>query len=131
MPPRKPGEPLKPDTIVAMADVQVASALDEKNPPSNREQLLDGARTKYQQALQAEQDQGVGHDPRRQERLVNEKDAETTERQRGDYQIDQGENRDGAVGHEGQDQTLQRQQEEAVEEQIECKEGDFEAERRD
>ena len=52
MPARKAGEPLKADTEVAFADVRVSSAFDEKNPPGNREALIDSARQGYQKALQ-------------------------------------------------------------------------------
>lgn len=44
--------PAAPETMVAFADVQLEAALDEKTPPSNREQLLDAARGSYQKALQ-------------------------------------------------------------------------------
>jgi thioredoxin-like negative regulator of GroEL len=54
MPPRKPGEPFKPNTLAALADAQVAAATDDKNPSPNRDVLLDGARAKYQQALKAD-----------------------------------------------------------------------------
>ena len=52
MPARKAGEPLKADTEVAFADVRVSAAFDEKNPPGNREALIDAARQGYQKALQ-------------------------------------------------------------------------------
>ena len=54
MPPRKPGEPMKAATEAAFADVRVSSAFDEKNPPTNREALIDAARQGYQRALQTD-----------------------------------------------------------------------------
>jgi tetratricopeptide (TPR) repeat protein len=48
--PRK-GPPL-PSTMVAFADVQLEAALDERNGLTNRQELLDAARTGYQRALQ-------------------------------------------------------------------------------
>jgi tetratricopeptide (TPR) repeat protein len=51
MPPRKPGQPLKPESEAAIAEARASAALDEKNPPNNREQLLDAARQGYQRAL--------------------------------------------------------------------------------
>jgi len=56
--PAEPGEevakkgPMSPETLVACADVQLASAFDEKLPPPGRQELLDAAREKYQKALQ-------------------------------------------------------------------------------
>lgn len=52
LPKRKPGEPVSANMEVAFADVRAASAFDEKNPPTNREHLLDAARQGYQRALQ-------------------------------------------------------------------------------
>jgi tetratricopeptide (TPR) repeat protein len=52
LPKRKPGQQLLPGTDVALADVQASSAFDERNPPANREQLLDSARQGYHKALQ-------------------------------------------------------------------------------
>jgi Tfp pilus assembly protein PilF len=48
---RKQGPP-QAETIVAFADTQVETALDEKTPPTNRQSLLDSARNSYQKALQ-------------------------------------------------------------------------------
>jgi tetratricopeptide (TPR) repeat protein len=44
--------PPKPETIVAMADVRLEAAYDEKTVPASREALLDQARQGYQKALQ-------------------------------------------------------------------------------
>src|SRR5438045_753219 len=44
--------PPKPETTVALADVQLAAAFDEKTPQADREGLLDAARQGYQKALQ-------------------------------------------------------------------------------
>jgi tetratricopeptide (TPR) repeat protein len=44
--------PAKPETIVALANAQLDSALDEKTIPASREALLDQARQGYQKALQ-------------------------------------------------------------------------------
>lgn len=48
--PVRKGPPL-PGTMVAFADVQLEAALDEKNGLTNRQELLDAARTGYQNAL--------------------------------------------------------------------------------
>jgi len=44
--------PPKPETEVAIADVRLESAFDEKTLPGSRESLLDAARQGYQRALQ-------------------------------------------------------------------------------
>lgn len=44
--------PPKPETLTAVADVQLAAAFDEKTAPTSRESLLDSARQGYQKALQ-------------------------------------------------------------------------------
>ncbi|HEV3438220.1 MAG TPA: tetratricopeptide repeat protein [Gemmata sp.] len=44
--------PAKPETEVAIADVRLATALDEKTPDANRAAILDVARHGYQKALQ-------------------------------------------------------------------------------
>ena len=48
----KKNAPPKPETLVALADVQLAAAFEEKTAPSSREGLLDMARQGYQKALQ-------------------------------------------------------------------------------
>src|SRR5688572_20583961 len=45
-------EPMSPDTLSAMADVQVDAAFDAKTVAGMKEGLLDSARKKYQQALE-------------------------------------------------------------------------------
>lgn len=44
--------PPRPETIVAIADVKLGQALDEKTDPATRQTLLDTARQEYQKALQ-------------------------------------------------------------------------------
>lgn len=44
--------PPSPSSLVAIADLRLEGALDEKNPPENRQKILDLARQGYQQALQ-------------------------------------------------------------------------------
>lgn len=51
--PKKPGEPLKPETEVALAETEVEAALAEGRPAAQRDQLLDSARQRYQRALKA------------------------------------------------------------------------------
>lgn len=52
-PPEKVAKgPPKPETIVAIADVKLGQAFDEKTDPATRQALLDVARQEYQKALQ-------------------------------------------------------------------------------
>lgn len=44
--------PPKPETVVAIADVKLGQAFDEKTDPATRQALLDLARQEYQKALQ-------------------------------------------------------------------------------
>ena len=52
-PPRKPGEPLKPETEVLLGDVHLDAALAKTNAVE-RDQNLDAARQRYTQALKAD-----------------------------------------------------------------------------
>ncbi|HEY2787491.1 MAG TPA: tetratricopeptide repeat protein [Fimbriiglobus sp.] len=47
----KTGSGIKPDTEVAFADTQAEAALAEGRSPSDRDQMLDNARQRYQRAL--------------------------------------------------------------------------------
>ena len=47
----KPGEPLKPETEIALAETEVESAFSEGRSAVERDQLLDSARQRYQRAL--------------------------------------------------------------------------------
>ena len=49
--PRKVGTGLSPEGEVAFADTHVAAAFQDSPPPSNRDELLDMARLRYQKAL--------------------------------------------------------------------------------
>lgn len=50
---RKPGEGLKPETEVALAQTEVEAAYAEGRTAGERDQLLDSARQRYQRALKA------------------------------------------------------------------------------
>ena len=50
---KKPGKGLQPETEAMMAEVHVAAALADP-PPTNRDELLDMARQRYQRALKAD-----------------------------------------------------------------------------
>jgi type II secretory pathway component GspD/PulD (secretin) len=47
-----PDKPVTPESLVAIANVQLDAALDEKTAPGSKEGLLDNARKGYQKALQ-------------------------------------------------------------------------------
>lgn len=51
---RKPNQPLKPDTEVALADNEVEAAFMEGRSAVERDQFLDSARQRYQRALAAD-----------------------------------------------------------------------------
>lgn len=48
---RKPGEPLKPETEVALAETEIEAAFAEGRTTPERDQLLDSARQRFQRAL--------------------------------------------------------------------------------
>jgi tetratricopeptide (TPR) repeat protein len=51
---RKPGEPLKPQTEIMLAETEIESAYAEGRNSVERDQLLDSARQRYQRALKSE-----------------------------------------------------------------------------
>jgi tetratricopeptide (TPR) repeat protein len=53
-PPNESKRPLSPDTLVAIADVQVDAALAEKTPAADREALLERAQKGYELALKTD-----------------------------------------------------------------------------
>jgi tetratricopeptide (TPR) repeat protein len=50
--PRKKGQPFKPETDIAVADVELEAAFDESRNGSDRDRIIDAARMRLQTALQ-------------------------------------------------------------------------------
>jgi thioredoxin-like negative regulator of GroEL len=49
--PRKKGQPFKPETDIAIADVELEAAFDESRSGSDRDRIIDVARMRFQEAL--------------------------------------------------------------------------------
>jgi tetratricopeptide (TPR) repeat protein len=50
--PRKKGQPFKPETDIAIADVELEAAFDESRSGTDRDRIIDVARQRFQHALQ-------------------------------------------------------------------------------